>query len=179
MTRTFCLAFVLATSTLVQPVFAQAPDTDIQTPFTGLRSTELDVHGGLALNHLGVAVGARLNVPLLDNGFIASLNNAIYLTFGGDLYLTGSYYRDDIGVGVGLPITGRWQFNFNDRWSAYAEVGANIYLHSDWFEFGVPGNAALDWYIAALGGKYHFNPDMSLTLRLGAPYAAVGLDFRM
>lgn len=173
----------IAVLSIASVAAAQHDGVSIKRPFTGKRPTELNLHAGFSHFGLGPAVGARVAVPIVDNGFITKIDNAIYLTIGGDLLFErcwGCDKRDDheYGVALAIPLTGRWQFNFTPAWSAYGEVGPNIYFHSHWIDHHFPGvgHHPGAWLAASVGGKWHFAPRMSLTLALGAPYSHVGLD---
>lgn len=161
---------------------AQRSGVHIRKPFGGQRGSELNFHGGASHRGLGPAVGVRAAIPIVDNGFISSIDNAIYLTFGGDVLLERCYGcggKDDYGAAIAIPVTGRWQFNFNPSWSAYGEAGPNLYIHSGWLgrdRFPDLDGALGHWFSVVVGGKYHFAQDMSLTLSLGFPYSHVGID---
>ena len=173
-----CLSIVL----LSNSASAQHAGVHIKRPFRGERPTELNLHAGLSHRGLGPAVGARVAFPIVDNGFVGSIDNAIYLTVGADLLFERCFdgcRADDYGISFAVPFTGRWQFNFNPDWSAYGEVGPNLYIHSGWIgagKFPGVGRVADTWIAATVGGKWHFAPSTSLTLALGAPYSHVGLD---
>ena len=163
---------------------AQHAGTDIRRPFRGERATELNLHAGLSHRGIGPAVGARVAFPIIDNGFVSSIDNAIYLTIGADVFFERCFggcgaKADDYGISFAVPFTGRWQFNFTPRWSAYGEVGPSLYVHSGWLGPGkFPGfsHVADTWIALTVGGKWHFAPSTSLTLALGAPYSHLGLD---
>lgn len=185
--RAFVLALTLCAFALVAlPAAgaAQHAGVSIKHPFTGQRPTELNVHAGVSHRGIGPAAGLRVAIPIVDNGFVSSIDNAVYITVGGDIFFErcvgGCGDNDrDYGVAFAVPVTGRWQFNFTPRWSAYGELGPNVYIHSGWFGEGhFPGflDAAPHWLSATAGGKWHFAPEVSLTLSLGAPYSHVGLD---
>lgn len=167
---------------------AQA-DHDIDTPFTGTRPLQLDVHAGFTWYGLGFAGGARFGIPILHNGFIPSLDNAVYLNFGVDAYAIGwsgcrgrgcTTFANEYGFALGFPITLHWEFYFNDSWSAFAELGFQIFLPPSLFygDYWDPGDHIGMWVIAAAGGSYHFNEAVAITLRLGNPYFAFGVTFQ-
>ena len=179
-------ASLLTLFALAPSARAQHAGVHIKRPFHGQRSSELNLHAGLAHRGLGPAAGVRFAIPIVDNGFVSTIDNAIYLTIGGDIFfercIGGCGDRDrDYGVAFAVPLTGRWQFNFNPDWSAYGEIGPNLYIHSGWFggrgKFPGPGHVADAWIAGAVGGKWHFAPDVSLTLSLGAPYSHVGVEW--
>lgn len=162
-------------------------NVDIGTPHRGSRPFQLGVHGGFALWGFGVATGVRFGIPLMDNGFVDSINNAVYLNFGADFYFIehNCAERDRLGrdcgygPGFGFPITLHWEFYFNENWSAFAEIGANIFFHPSWLDGGrfgwyQPGA----WFVWTIGGSFHISENFSLTLRVGSPYIAFGLTFQ-
>lgn len=66
--------------------YAQRGRVDIRTPHTGSRPFQLDVHAGFTWWGVGFASGARFGIPILNNGFVPSINNAVYINFGADFY---------------------------------------------------------------------------------------------
>jgi hypothetical protein len=171
------LVFGLCFSAVPQGADAQER-VRINRPFTGTRPLELDLHGGIAWWGFGVATGARFGIPILHNGFVSSINNAVYINFGADLYWIG-YRREgnDIrGFGLGFPIALHWSFYFHERWSVYAEIGANIFLfHPRYFDDDEFFIDPAQWFILAVGGMFHINDVLAVNLRLGSPYASIGL----
>lgn len=165
---------------------AQRRAVDIGTPHTGDRPFQLDIHGGFTPWGVGAATGARFGIPLLANGFIPSINNAVYLNFGVDFYWMRYRWRDDgrgnrhwnYGAGFGFPITLHWEFYFNENWSAFAEIGANVFLHPNLFYDDRHFHASWEhWFIAQVGGRFHINEWFALTLRVGSPYFSFGVTF--
>jgi len=151
--------------------------TEIGQPFAGERPMTVDIHAGLPLYGTGAAFGARLGIPLIDNGFINSINNAVYLSVGAD-----AYYVDLGGPGnsmalaLGLPVALQWDFFFSDKWSAFGTAGINVFLNNGFLN----GNGLLignGWIISSVGGRYHINESTAFILRLGSPYAAIGVQF--
>jgi len=168
---------------------AMAPNNadaqDINTPHTGSRPFQLDLHAGFTWHGVGAASGVRFGIPLMENGFIGTLNNAVYLNFGADFYWV--QWRDrgrgngwDYNWGMGFPVTLHWEFYFSESWSAFAEIGAQFYVHPEWLH----GNGRFEvrqwgqWFIAAVGGSWHITPNFALTVRVGNPYVAAGLTFQ-
>jgi hypothetical protein len=156
---------------------------DIERPHTGSRPVTLDVHVGPSWFGVGLATGVRLGIPLVKNGFISTLNNAVYLTVGADFYYV-RYYRGGpdsrrYGPGFGFPVGLHWEFYFNDKLSAFAEVGANIFIGPWVFDGDADvrfGNYPGAWLLFAVGGKYWVTDNFALMVRLGTPYAAVGMS---
>lgn len=151
--------------------------TDISVPFSGSRTNLLGVHAGFNAYGTGVALGARFGVPVLDNGFVNTIDNSVYINFGADLYNTYSRRLDRRGIGIGVPIAMQWNFNFTEDWSAFGEVGINLFAGPSTFDgdFLVDAN----WLITAIGGRYHFDESIAFQLRIGTPYTSVGVSIRM
>jgi hypothetical protein len=189
---TLCLglsASALGATLPPQALSTARADHDIDTPFTGTRPLQLDLHAGFTWYGLGFAGGARFGIPILQNGFIPSLDNAVYLNFGVDAYaIDWSGCRSRIGTGcnreygfaLGFPITLHWEFYFTDNWSAFAELGFQIFLPPSLFygDYWDPGDHIGMWVIAAAGGSYHFSEAIAITLRLGNPYFSFGVTFQ-
>ena len=156
---------------------------DINTPHRGGRPVQLDFHGGFTWWGVGAVTGFRLGIPLVENGFIDSINNAVYLNFGADFYWLrwrrcgGNCW--DYSGGLGLPVTLHWEFYFNERWSAFVELGFQVFFHPRFWNddaFDVVGE---HWFVGQIGGSFHVNDWFLLTLRIGTPYIAFGLTFQL
>ena len=180
--RLAAASLALATITAAAPSHAQAQSVDISRPHTGSRPFQLDVHAGLAWWGFGVASGVRFGIPLVENGFVTSINNAVYLNFGADFYFIR--HRRSGGIeeydpGFGIPVALHWEFYFNETWSAFAELGVNVWFHPAFFR----GRDFFDndyggaWFLAAIGGRLHINNVIALTVRVGSPYASFGITF--
>lgn len=173
------VAFALTLSSTALTSTARA-DHDIRSPYTGNRGFQLDFHGGFTWYGTGVAAGARFGIPLVHNGFVPTLDNAVYLNFGLDLYYMNDTFDctsciDNYGFGFGVPVALHWEFFFNDTWSAFAEIGAQFVAHPYWFRHGQFRSDPGQWFLAAVGGSLHFSEAFSLTLRVGNPYVALGV----
>jgi hypothetical protein len=185
------LAFVVAAWALIGPATTRA-DHDIRHPFTGTRPFQLDFHGGFTWWGWGFAGGARFGIPIVHNGFVPSLNNAAYVNFGADFYFVEDWvcYRRNPGApceahayrfSLGFPVTLHWEFYFNDTWSAFAELGFQVYIPPSVFHrgFWAYGGHAAAWVIAAAGGSLHLGQVVALTLRVGLPYVALGVTLNL
>jgi hypothetical protein len=112
----------------------------------------------------GPGVGFRGVVPLIDNGFVGSINNSVGFGFGFD--------ADPVGTGkhFALPAVIQWNFWLATHWSVFGEAGLAITLDSGDARFGP---------VFYAGCRYHITRDLALTLRLGLPGldAALGVSF--
>ena len=189
MQRVLLAAFALSLASVAMTTGSAEAQNDpliIEQPHTGSRPMTLDVHIGPMWYGVGLATGVRLGIPLVTNGFISKLNNAVYLSVGADFYYL-RYFRGDptgpdrrgYGPGFGFPIALHWEFYFTEKLSAFGEVGANIFIGPWVFDdnsregFGAYPGA---WFLFAVGGKFHINENFALMVRLGTPYAAVGMS---
>lgn len=180
------LAVVAVGGALALPATARA-DHDIDTPFTGTRPLQLELHAGLSWYGLGFAGGARFGIPIVQNGFIPSLDNAVYLNFGVDAYFVRYYGRcsaggcfDAYAFALGIPVALHWEFYFSDMWSAYAEIGFQFFLPPSLWQYGdwdYNGGWIGHWVVAAVGGSMHLSDAFALTVRLGNPYFSFGVEF--
>lgn len=168
---------------LAAPSGAAAQGVDIRRPHTGARPIQLDLHAGFAWWDVGLATGVRLGIPIMNNGFVDSINNAVYINFGVDFYWvrwrgnTGGGW--DYGPALGFPVTLHWEFYFHENWSAFLEAGFQIFLHQNFL-----GGGPFDvydgryWFIAGAGASFHISRNFLLTLRVGSPYVALGLTLQ-
>ncbi|WP_437732917.1 hypothetical protein [Sorangium sp. So ce1335] len=114
-----------------------------------------------------LGLGFRATIELADPAFIPRLNNTVGISFGLDITNCTYCYRD---YTIWSPVTMQWNFFFNDQWSAFADIGG--VLRTDGFYEEV----YLD-FVTMVGGRYHFNDDISLTMRIGYPFFSFGVSF--
>jgi hypothetical protein len=111
--------------------------------------------------------GFRASIELADPAFIPKINNTVAITFGLDF--TNCYYcRRDFNIWS--PVALQWNFFLTDRWSVFAEIGG--ILRTDGFFYDAWIDPAF-W----VGGRFHFNDKVSLTMRAGLPWVSVGVSF--
>lgn len=171
-------------ATVALPTVAHA-EHEIRTPYTGTRPFQLDIHGGILWYGYGLATGLRFGIPVMHNGFIDSIDNAVYVNFGADFYYVDDVYWADgnhhYGFAFGIPVTLHWEFYFSDMWSAFGELGFQVYFPPSLWDGNPRGGGyyvdAGAWIIGAVGGTLHFNEAIGLTLRIGNPYISLGLTF--
>lgn len=167
------------------PAYADDPDSDVEAPsgqsigqpFTGERDVQMEIYGGVGWYGPGLSVGLRLNIPLMDNGFVDEINNAIFVTFGAELYYARytDSGQDERGIGFGVPFGMMWAFYFSDAWSAFFEIGLSLYFPPSWVGGGSFVDDAGGWVLAGVGGRWHFSERGALTVRLGTPSSSIGL----
>ena len=149
----------------------------LDRPWSGSRPITLQAHAGLIWYGPGLAAGLRVGLPLMKNGFVPSINNAIYLHLGADFYYA-RYLDANLdahgGAGIGIPIALHWEFYFDARWSAYAELGVSIYIPPSFVAGGDFVDRLGGWIIGAVGGKWHASDRFALMLTLGTPYTVFG-----
>jgi hypothetical protein len=154
---------------------------------------ELEPHVLLGWAHLygdsGLGLGGRFTIPIVDNGFVKTINDSVGITFGFDwLRYGGCYYRVhgvEYGCGASyfvFPVAMQWNFWLTEKWSVFGEPGIYIY-HGVFDDYcnglagcGYPTRTGVEPAIY-LGGRFHFNDSVSLTMRIGYPTLSVGVSF--
>ena len=138
----------------------------------------------------GYGVGVRGTVELAPEGFIPKLNDSVGIGFGLDWIrydgqggrgycLRFEYTPQGVPVCVEtsahsssymyIPVVMQWNFWLHRQWSAFGEPGLAVF-HRSGGDFGaVP--------VFNVGGRFHFNDSLALTLRLGYPSFSLGVSF--
>ena len=133
----------------------------------------------------GFGVGARFSIPIVDNGFVSSINNSVAIGFGLDLlHYDSCWYNADCSANyIHIPVVMQWNFYVAQRWSVFGEPGLVIFHgfiedcpFNDARCNGRPRVTSLEPAMY-LGGRYHFSDKMSLTMRIGFPSISVGVSF--
>jgi hypothetical protein len=159
------LPFV-ATLTLSHPVLADESVIDIPGAHPDY-SVELEPEAvfvfGRPLNE-GPGVGLRVSIPLVDNGFVSTINDNVAISFGID--------KDPVASGrtINVPVALQWNFFLTRHWSVLGEPGV-------FFQFDGHTRA----YPQIWGGaRYHFNDSVALMARVtlpNVPAFSVGVSF--
>lgn len=148
---------------------AQADESIIKNPGDHPDYTfEAEPHGLIGFGgpfrggQLELGAGFRGTVVIVQNGFVKTINNSVGITFGGDLFFRSTT--------VLVPVAMQWNFWLSTHWSVFAEPGASFALNH------APDRDLLG-PILMLGGRYHFNDKVSLTMRVGFPAFSIGASF--
>jgi hypothetical protein len=164
-------------------------------------SVELEPHAALGFfvpsAGSGFGIGGRATIPIVQNGFVRTINNSVGIGFGIDwVHYSGCFFvRDAFGNcaalnRIWLPVVMQWNFFLSTHWSVFAEPGL-AFAYSDWgsgcvvednagrvFACGsAPNRVDFEPVIIFVGGQYHFSEQASLTMRIGWPYASIGVSF--
>jgi len=166
-------------------------------------SVEIEPHLTLAFfiptaGSSGVGLGGRFTIPVVKNGFVSSINNSVGIGFGLDwIHYNGCYrywgnpYSCANFETFLLPVVMQWNFFLSTHWSVFGEPGLAITINSYGscvdFYFDNQGNRincgtspnrlGVNPFVLFLGGRYHFSETVALTMRIGWPYASIGVSF--
>lgn len=148
----------------------------------------------------GFGAGVRFSIPIVENGFVSTINNSVAISFGLDwLHYSGSncyYYNGDPRFRNGpcyyvgnanylfFPVAMQWNFFVASRFSVFGEPGLAIY--HGFFDYcenvppgapcGNPSQTGID-FAFYVGGRFHVNQDIALVLRIGYPTFSFGVSF--
>jgi hypothetical protein len=111
--------------------------------------------------------GFRATIELGDPAFVPSINNTVGITFGIDVMNCLYCVRN---FSFFSPIGLQWNFFLTEKWSVFADLG--FLLRTDGFFY----HTYPDFFFMA-GGRFHFNDDIALTMRVGYPWISVGVSF--
>jgi hypothetical protein len=186
--RSSLVAAAVALSAVTAAGAASADDTIKQPGDHPHYAVEAEPHlllgwgGGWGGNGLGI--GGRFTIPIVDNGFVSTINNSVGIGFGLDVLFFNACYYNGPGcsaVGYDFPVVMQWNFYVAQRWSVFGEPGLVIY-HDQWNCNGgaCPGGGPSDTFLEPaiyVGGRYHINDTVALTMRIGFPTFSFGGSF--
>jgi hypothetical protein len=187
----FVRSALVALSVLAFAGQARADDT-IKTPNDHPTYTvELEPHLLFGWANLygssGYGIGGRASIPIIQNGFIPTINNSVAISFGLDLLHYDSAYfgRSSSANFLFFPVAMQWNFFVHSKWSVFGEPG--IYIYKGFFDSfcdGLPANvpctAPHSFGVQPMfnvGGRYHFSEHVALTMRVGYPTFSIGVSF--
>lgn len=160
-------------------------------PFSGgRRNIEINIHGNAYYgfdwyysnpyyNSFAVGPGFQMLFPVVQNGFIKTINNAFYVGFFTDLNFHPEYNRygyspSFFSLAIGPFV--QWRFYLFEILSVYTNVGFGVW---PWFiGNNVYGNDRVDinfFPMFLLGANLHFTKHIGMNFEFGYPAAKVGL----
>lgn len=212
---TWCLACLLAWSA---PAFAEERVVSVRAavrlepspPREPRYAVELEPHAVMqwtdvpSRTDVGLGLGFRASIPVLDHGPIPHISNNLAVSFGMDwayLGLCRGAYPGCRGNDFWFPVVMQWNFFLTSWWSVFPELGLAIH-HAAWDyryadepppppgprECGPrtgPGcvlyaDSVTEVAVAAWAGtRFSISDSFSFTLRLGFPSLVAGVSFRL
>jgi len=187
------VASAIAISIAVSPSVARADSTIKHPGDHPSYNVEAEPHIALGTDNIyyrygGFGIGGRFSIPIVHNGFVSSINNSVAISFGVDaIHYDSCYYGNDYGCSATylfFPVAMQWNFYVGERWSVFGEPG--LFLYKGFIDNCPPGfkgqceapsNFGFRPFALWLGGRYHFNENVALTLRIGWPSVTFGVSF--
>jgi hypothetical protein len=193
-----CLASCLVALAAV-PRSARADDTIRRRGDHPHYHVEVEPHlslgfGGIDGNYgdsvgFGFVPGVRIGIPVVENGFIPSINNSVAVSFGFDAVYYPDCWRGDANCSawfLEFPATMQWNFYVAQHWSVFGEPG--FFIYHGFFSgcafangspcftpTGYPETGILPAFYA--GARYYFSDKVTLTMRVGYPTFSIGVSF--
>ena len=186
--RTLLVALAAASTFVLSFPREAAAQSIIKRPGLHPQTWELEPHlnfRGVLLpeSDPGFGLGIRATIPVTKNGFISSINNSVGIGFGVDWLA----YR---GAGLNhfiVPVVLQWNFFLTKSWSVFAEPGLALNLYNEdcaayrrlengrYYARSCHRNL-LEPHVG-VGARWHFTPDMALTLRLANTAFSAGISW--
>lgn len=148
------------------------------------------------VDDVGVGLGFRAAIPIMDNGPIKTINNNMAIGFGIDWAHFSDCrwwwgrrpagwrgFDDCSGNAINFPVYVQWNFFFTDVISVFGETGFGIqYEHVKIEGACGPNFADVDCrdtdvepvFIFQGGARFLFGETAGLLLRVGVPYVTIG-----
>jgi hypothetical protein len=116
----------------------------------------------------GFGPGFRGTFPILENGFIRTINNSIGIGVGLDWLFHDNNCPRELDckavTDVVIPVVMQWNFWLHPKWSVFGEPGVAFHFRSN-----TGDDFSFDPFVIYAGGRFHFTDTITLTMRLGAP----------
>lgn len=140
----------------------------------------------------GIGFGARVSVPIIDNGPIPNINNTLAFTTGLDLGFFTADCVDCSAWQIWAPVAAQWNFYFSPELAAFGELGLALqYFNATVADVpanmvcvtGDPAVRCEDFDgvnvqpVVWVGGRYLPTDTLAFTLRLGFPSLNIGASF--
>jgi hypothetical protein len=132
---------------------------------------------------VGLGLGARATIIIVQNGFIPTINNTVGIGFGGDLFYFGGGCAGNACPGLWslyFPVVMQWNFYVAQRFSVFGEPGLSLnyaFFDNNACGRGVCGANFFPEPVLEVGGRYHINQHLALTGRIGYPALTFGVSF--
>lgn len=152
------------------------------------RPADISLLFGLPLP-FGFGAGMRFGIPVAPNGFIGSINDAVFVEPGFQFVYWSDFDQDRLGFQV--PVLMRWDFFLTPDWTVFGAVGPVFgfwiddrgrgrNFHVEGKDVFRPGSPPGFFGVAFGGGAfYNFSPDTALRLDASTGMLAVGFLFRL
>lgn len=115
MHRALALALVLLTLPAVANAQSIIKDRSDHT-----RPADLSLLGLIPLP-FGFGFGMRFGIPIAHDGFIGSINDAVFIEPGAQFIFWTDFNHDRLGIQV--PVLMRWDFFLTRDWTVFGSVG--------------------------------------------------------
>jgi len=120
-----------------------------------------------------VGVGAWYAIPVVQHGFIPSLNNSFDVEFGGffQYYNNPNYGLSESWFRISPMVGGRWNFYLTPEWTVFAciKLGYGIGFGESDNYGGYAGLSGTSSFLidTTAGALWHFNKSMALRMDIG------------
>jgi hypothetical protein len=178
---------VLALAFVTAPALARGQST-IRQRSGHHRPADLSILLGVPVP-FGFGAGMRFGIPLVQEGFIGSINDAIFLEPGFQFVYWSDFDHHQIGFQV--PVLMRWDFFLSTDWTVFGSIGP---VFGFWLEGAAPhgaykieGKRVFDpggppgFFAVNLGGGafWNFSRDTALRFDASTSMLAIGFVFRL
>jgi hypothetical protein len=135
----------------------------------------------------GYGIGARFGIPIVENGFVPSINNSVAIGFGVDFLHYDYCYVRGVNCSANallFPVVMQWNFYVAQKWSVFGEPG--LYFYKFFFDSGACDNIRIPCSeptafglrpAVYVGARYYFSEHITLTMRIGYPTFSIGVSF--
>lgn len=123
-------------------------------------------------SYLEIGPGFRATIPIMDPGFVRSINDSVGITFGVDTTFCGDYCY--AAARFRFPVGVQWNFWITRAFAAFAEAGFSLEL--DPGRNGYRTVIYPDFFLSG-GLRVLFTDKVGLTVRIGYPFVSVGVSF--